>query len=163
MAGGKGGLIVSRRFAVVHESRADFQIATELADRVLLESIKWMGAEDLEYQRVWLCDIDGTPLKWKSIKKAALDVGIGASVILSWLSWTCLLSRCSRVENPMRPWPSQVMACPRILTLFLIETSNQKSPLAAIRRSIPPPTRDNRHADKPISEPKLLCLIGLAA
>lgn len=65
-----------RRFAVVYEAQADFQIATELADRVLVESIGWMDDEkDLEYQRVWLGDNDGTPLKWRTIKKAALEVG----------------------------------------------------------------------------------------
>lgn len=30
------------RFAVVYESQADFRTGTELADRVLLESIDWL-------------------------------------------------------------------------------------------------------------------------
>ena len=34
---------MSLQFAVVHEAPADFQTATELADRVLVESIDWMG------------------------------------------------------------------------------------------------------------------------
>ena len=37
---------MSTRFAVVHEAGADFQTATELADRVLVEAIEWLD-EDL--------------------------------------------------------------------------------------------------------------------
>ena len=50
----KGAAIVSLQFAVVHEAPADFQTATELADRVLVESIDWMEEDLIEHQRTWL-------------------------------------------------------------------------------------------------------------
>ncbi len=70
---------MSRRFAVVYEAQADFQIATELADRVLVEFIDWMDEKDLENQRVWLRQIDQTPLTWTAIKKAAMNLRIRVS------------------------------------------------------------------------------------
>jgi hypothetical protein len=45
---------MSRRFAVVHEAAADFQTATELADRVFLESINWIDECLLPDQREWV-------------------------------------------------------------------------------------------------------------
>jgi hypothetical protein len=78
MAGGEGGGIVSLQFAVVHGAPADFQTATELADRVLVESIDWMEEDLIEHQRTWLREWSGAPLTWKRIKQSALDAGINA-------------------------------------------------------------------------------------
>lgn len=78
MAGGRGGGIVSRPFAVVHEAPADFQTAKELADRVLVESIEWLEADQIEYQRTWLQEYGGAPLTWKRVKRSALDARIDA-------------------------------------------------------------------------------------
>jgi hypothetical protein len=78
MAGRERGGNVSLRFAVVHEAPADFQTATELADRVLVESIDWLEEEHLEYQRAWLQESGGMPLIWKRVKQLALEAGIDA-------------------------------------------------------------------------------------
>jgi hypothetical protein len=69
---------VSLRFAVVFEAPADFPTATELADRVLVESIEWLDEDQLEYQRAWVRELGGTPLTWTQVKKMALDAGIAA-------------------------------------------------------------------------------------
>jgi len=69
---------VSLQLAVVHEAPADFQTATELADRVLVESIDWMEEDQIDYQRTWLRESGGVPLTWKRVKQSALDVGIDA-------------------------------------------------------------------------------------
>ena len=69
---------MSLQFAVVHEAPADFQTATELADRVLVESIDWLEEDQLEHQRTWLRESGGVPLTWKRIKQSALDAGINA-------------------------------------------------------------------------------------
>ena len=69
---------MSRQFAVVHEAPADFQTATELADRVLVESVDWLEEDQLEYQRTWLRESEGVPLTWKQVKRSALDIGIDA-------------------------------------------------------------------------------------
>ena len=69
---------MSLQLAVVHEARADFLTATELADRVLVESIDWMEEHLIEHQRTWLREWSGAPLTWKRVKQSALDVGIDA-------------------------------------------------------------------------------------
>ena len=69
---------MSLQFAVVHEAPADFQTATELADRVLVESIDWMEEDLIEHHRTWLRESSGVPLTWKRIKQSALDAGINA-------------------------------------------------------------------------------------
>lgn len=72
---------MTQRFAVVYENTADFHTATELADRVLVESIDWIKAnpELLEHQREWLSrSVDGGPLTWKNIKQLAQQTGIKA-------------------------------------------------------------------------------------
>ncbi len=66
------------QFAVLHEAPADYQTATELADRVLVESVDWLEEEQIEYQRTWLRESGAAPLTWKRIKQSALDVGIDA-------------------------------------------------------------------------------------
>jgi hypothetical protein len=68
---------MSLRFAVVHEALADFETATELADRVLCDSIDWLDEEILVYQRTWLGESSGGErLTWKAIKQLALDAEI---------------------------------------------------------------------------------------
>jgi hypothetical protein len=68
---------MSLRFAVVHEAVADFETATELADRVLCQAIGWLDEELLVHQRTWLAaSAAGHRLTWKGIKQLALDAGI---------------------------------------------------------------------------------------
>jgi hypothetical protein len=68
---------MSVRFAVVHEADADFQIATELADRVFLEVIDWLDEDLLPHQREWLNELaSGERFTWKSIKRLAHEAGI---------------------------------------------------------------------------------------
>jgi hypothetical protein len=62
------------KIAVVHEASADHQTATELADRVLVETIDWLDNESVVFQRVWLTG--RVPLTWKQIKQLARDAGI---------------------------------------------------------------------------------------
>jgi hypothetical protein len=65
------------RFAVVHEARADFQIATELADRVLCESIDWLDTDIIVHQRIWTEFTRlGARLAWTQIPQLALEAGI---------------------------------------------------------------------------------------
>jgi hypothetical protein len=64
-------------FAVVHEARADFRTATELADRVLCEAINWLDEDLLVHQRDWReFSPSGSRLAWTEIKQLALDAGI---------------------------------------------------------------------------------------
>jgi hypothetical protein len=68
---------MSVRFAVVHEADADFQTATELADRVLVEAIEWLDDDLLANQREWLGETArGERLTWKGVKQLARDAGI---------------------------------------------------------------------------------------
>ena len=68
---------MSQRFAVVHEAEADFQTATELADRVLVESIDWLDEELLVGQREWVFhSVEGWRLTWKAIPRLAREKGI---------------------------------------------------------------------------------------
>ena len=69
---------MSLQLAVVHEAPADFQTATELADRVLVESIDWLDEDQIDYQRTWLRESGGVPLTWRQVKQSALDAGIDA-------------------------------------------------------------------------------------
>ena len=65
------------RFAVVYEGGADFQIATQLADRVLLESIEWLDERLLDNQREWGgASSAGRRLTWKALKQMAYDSDI---------------------------------------------------------------------------------------
>jgi hypothetical protein len=58
---------MSKRFVVVYEWRPDFTTATELADRVLLEEIKWLEEETVGYQRDWIGEFEGDFLTWKAL------------------------------------------------------------------------------------------------
>jgi hypothetical protein len=68
------------RFAVVHEAEADFQTATELADRALVETFaSWLDDESVVYQREWVAqEAGGRRLTWKAIRRLAEDAGIEA-------------------------------------------------------------------------------------
>jgi hypothetical protein len=78
MADGDGGALVSLRLAVVCEAPADFQTATELADRVLVQAFAWMEEQWLVHQRTWIREWSGVPLTWKRVKQLALDAGFDA-------------------------------------------------------------------------------------
>jgi hypothetical protein len=67
------------RFVVVHESEADFNTATELADRVLVDAIDWLDEHLLVHQREWVGAVDGhRRLSWKAIPQMAREIGIKA-------------------------------------------------------------------------------------
>src|SRR5947209_6333253 len=68
---------MTKRLAVVCEAAADFLTATELADRVLADTIDWLDSDQLGYQRLWLsANADTQPLTWKGIKRLAREAGI---------------------------------------------------------------------------------------
>lgn len=70
---------MTKRFAVVYEAEADFKTATRLADRELVEAIRWLDEDHLPHQRSWVsADANGQFLKWKAIKRLALEAGIKA-------------------------------------------------------------------------------------
>jgi AAA domain, putative AbiEii toxin, Type IV TA system len=62
--------------AVVHEAPADFEIATELADRVFLEQLEWLDGW-CDATRTWLNQsMQNIPLTWTNIKRLALAAGV---------------------------------------------------------------------------------------
>jgi hypothetical protein len=68
---------VSKRFVVVYEARRDYEHATELADRVMVESVDWLEESWLDSNRQWIGDdIGGGYLAWKSIPNKARELGI---------------------------------------------------------------------------------------
>lgn len=70
-------IAVSKRFVVIYEAQADFTIATELADRVLIEQIDWLNDTPLESQRHWIGDEPSVGrLTWKSIPGRAEKLGL---------------------------------------------------------------------------------------
>jgi hypothetical protein len=70
---------MSLRFAVVHEAEADFHTATQLADRVLIEAIKWLEDDQIDHQREWVGNVPGDRrLTWKAIPTLARETGIKA-------------------------------------------------------------------------------------
>jgi hypothetical protein len=70
---------MSHRFAVVHEAMADFHIATELADRVLVEAIDWLDEHLIAGQREWIGTVPvDRRLTWKAIPNLAREIGIKA-------------------------------------------------------------------------------------
>src|SRR2546421_477595 len=70
---------MSQRFAVVREADADVLIATELADRVLVEVIDWLDEDLLAHQRVWVAHVPGgEPLTWAAIKRLSREAGVRA-------------------------------------------------------------------------------------
>ena len=71
---------MSRQVAVVYEGPSDFRIATELADRVVVEAIPWMADDDLEFQRTWLDRSNaGLRLVWAGIDELAREAGVTVS------------------------------------------------------------------------------------
>jgi malonyl CoA-acyl carrier protein transacylase len=69
---------MSLKFAVVNEAAADFAIATDLADRQLVESIDWLEADQLEHQRTWIAELGGYRTTWKEIKRLSREAGVRA-------------------------------------------------------------------------------------
>jgi hypothetical protein len=70
---------MSLLFAVVAEAPADHRIASDLADRVLVDAIPdWLDEELLPHQRRWVTEASGTWLTWKNIRKLARSAGIEA-------------------------------------------------------------------------------------
>ncbi len=69
---------MSLRIAVVTEHAEDFEIATELADRVFCDALKQsLDEEWIPYQRVWLNTLpSGHPLTWTNIKRSALEADV---------------------------------------------------------------------------------------
>lgn len=68
---------MSLRFAVVHEAEADFQTATELADRELLDAIDWLDEVLLGHQRDWIATASkGERLTWTAMKHLAQEENI---------------------------------------------------------------------------------------
>jgi hypothetical protein len=69
-----------QKFAVVHEAEADFQTATDLADRVLIDSIDWLENPHLPGVRDWVAEDfgSGQRLTWKAIARLAREAGIPA-------------------------------------------------------------------------------------
>ena len=67
---------MSRKFAVVYEAAADFAIATELADRVLVESVDWLDETLLDSQREWVGGEAAGRLTWKAIAARAREARI---------------------------------------------------------------------------------------
>jgi len=58
------------RIVVVCEAQSDFEIATALADRCLMEAIDWLESEWRDSTRNWLGESSSTPFyEWKSLKK----------------------------------------------------------------------------------------------
>src|SRR5258708_20772153 len=71
---------MSLKFAVVHEAIADFHTATELADRILCDTIEWLDEDLLPHQRNWLDkSTEGHRLSWTGMKQLASAAGIRAS------------------------------------------------------------------------------------
>jgi hypothetical protein len=69
----------SLRFAVVYEAAADFQTATELADRAIVEAVSWLDEEAIGGQREWFGALPNSQaLTWKNIKLLARDENIRA-------------------------------------------------------------------------------------
>jgi hypothetical protein len=70
---------MSQRFAVVYEANADYQLATEIADRELVDAIDWLEHDQLDSQRSWMAELEpGMQFTWMSIKKLASDAGVKA-------------------------------------------------------------------------------------
>lgn len=67
---------MSHKFVVVYEAPADFRVATELADRVILDKIDWLDEAILATQRQWIAEDGGRPLKWSVIAGLARAAGI---------------------------------------------------------------------------------------
>jgi hypothetical protein len=70
---------MNQRFAVVHEAEADFQTATELADRVLVEAVDWLDDDMIDNQREWVGTVAmDRRLTWREIPRLAREIGIKA-------------------------------------------------------------------------------------
>ena len=64
------------QLVVVFEADADRVIATELADRVIVEHIAWIDDTMLDAQRSWTTKIGDQPIRWAAIKGMARQRGL---------------------------------------------------------------------------------------
>lgn len=70
---------VTRPWFVIYEAPADFETATTLADRVLVDAVDWLDESQLDSQRLWVREWPaGQPLTWPAIARRARDSGIRA-------------------------------------------------------------------------------------
>ena len=70
---------MSLPIAVVYEADADFQIATEVADRVFCEMIDYIEPEVLDAYRTWIGTIAAREkLTWSNLPRLAREIGIKA-------------------------------------------------------------------------------------
>jgi hypothetical protein len=71
---------MNHMICVVHEAEADFVMATELADRVFIESVDWLEPELMQYQRDWVqFNPDGERLTWGRLKQLAKNANVAES------------------------------------------------------------------------------------
>lgn len=70
---------MTRKFAVVYEATADFQMATDLADRELCDAIEWLDEHLVSHQRNWLnTSPEGHLLTWSNIDDSARKADVKA-------------------------------------------------------------------------------------
>jgi hypothetical protein len=138
---------MSQRFAVVHEAEADFQTATELADRVLIEAITWLDEDLIDNQREWVArEAGGRRLTWQAIPQMARDVGIRA-----------------RGHFGGEPGEADAAAARRAI-LYLLTTLPALNAIVLVRdRDDQPKRRDGLEQARAHDRSGMVIVIGLAA
>ena len=67
---------MTRKFVVIHEAQADIATATEIADRVLLDTVDWLD-HPLDDHRRWIGEESpGKHLSWQAIPTFARELGM---------------------------------------------------------------------------------------
>ncbi len=132
---------MSRRFFVIHEARADFDLATELADRVMIFEVAWLDESLLDSQRTWI----GEALTWKSIPERARELGI-------------------RVHGHFDGEPGQAdAAAARRAILYLLRQHDPVEAILLIRdQDDQPERRKGLEQARKASETQVRVVIGLA-
>ncbi len=69
---------MSLRLAVVYEHANDYELATGLADRVIVDSVGWIDDDLIGYQRTWVGEVGGKELTWAGIKRLARKAHVDA-------------------------------------------------------------------------------------
>lgn len=67
---------MSVQFAIVGEAQADVETASDLADREILDAVRWLDEEQLPLLREWVSNVEGELLSWKHMKRLAAAAGI---------------------------------------------------------------------------------------